>query len=94
MLSESFALLGLPQTAPPSEIREVYMRKAQQCHPDLGGNVADFTVLVQAYTEAITWAKDMPCPECTNGWQTLTKGFTQLEIMCNVCLGTGKRGNR
>ena len=44
-----YAILGVEPTAPLSEIKRAYKRKASQHHPDKGGDEAEFKKLQEAY---------------------------------------------
>lgn len=41
--------LGVPSTADEQEIRQAYRRRAQQCHPDKGGDKEEFQRVKQAF---------------------------------------------
>lgn len=91
MLSESLALLGIDESASLTSVRAAYMGKAQKLHPDMGGDASEFSALVVAYHECLNYARQMPCPYCVNGRKRIQKGFAALEIVCEVCGGTGRR---
>jgi len=46
---EFYAVLGVPTTADPGEIRTAYRQAALRSHPDKGGSASDFRLVVQAF---------------------------------------------
>ena len=48
----AFAVLGVPDTASPPEIKTAYREKAKEVHPDHGGDREEFQRLREAYTTA------------------------------------------
>jgi hypothetical protein len=50
--SAAFAVLGLPTSATPSEIRGAYREKVKEVHPDHGGDPESFRRVREAYTAA------------------------------------------
>ena len=54
-VSRALQLLGLPEDAPLSDIRQRYRLLAKRSHPDTGGNHKDFIEINDAYNCVITW---------------------------------------
>ena len=91
MLSESFSMLGIDESASLSDVRFAYMSKAQKMHPDMGGDASQFSMLVVAYHECLEHTRQASCPHCVSGRKKIQKGFAVLEIICEICGGSGRR---
>jgi len=48
-LSEAFAILGVPSTADPKEIKAAYRKRVNETHPDKGGDAREFIKVRAAY---------------------------------------------
>lgn len=60
---DPFAVLGLPPTASPDEVKAAYRAAARRLHPDVGGDEEAFKVLTRAADAALeiaTGAKPRP----------------------------------
>lgn len=55
-MSDPFALLGLPPTASPDEVKAAYRSAARRMHPDAGGDEASFRALQDARMRALRYA--------------------------------------
>ena len=54
---DPFAVLGLPPTATPAQVKAAYRAKSRQLHPDAGGDEESFRELVLAAEQASAYAK-------------------------------------
>jgi hypothetical protein len=57
---EAFTLLRLPESSPPTRIKEAYHQLALKHHPDLGGAHLMMVALNRAYELALAYAKASP----------------------------------
>jgi len=48
---EAFRILGLPLGSDKALIRRRFLQECLRCHPDKGGNVADFVTMRMAYSQ-------------------------------------------
>lgn len=53
---DPFAVLGLPPTATPAQVKAAYRAKSRELHPDAGGDEAAFRELVEAAHLAAEYA--------------------------------------
>lgn len=83
---DSFAALGLPDSATALEVRAAYHDKARSLHPDAGGDPHEFAVLHAHYTVALDRANNRPCHRC-QGKKTVTlkQGWHTLTVKCPTC---------
>jgi DnaJ-class molecular chaperone len=89
-VSDSFATLGLPRTATPTEVKARWRALRTQLHPDHGGDAVKFHDAQRAYDLALKLAQ--VCPRCDGkGKRIHTMGFNQLVVRCPDCRGTGGR---
>jgi hypothetical protein len=51
-LTEAFAILGVPTDADPDALRAAYRERVKDCHPDQGGDPAEFARVRRAYERA------------------------------------------
>jgi hypothetical protein len=49
--------LGLDETCSVTQVRDAYRRLAETCHPDLGGDRAQFLKLRRHYEQALSYAR-------------------------------------
>jgi DnaJ-class molecular chaperone len=91
----AFAALGLTPGASPAQVRTAYVAAGKACHPDVGGTVAAFVELRDAYAAALAYALAEPCVNCDGrgGAQVITRSWSTVRVQCAVCVGTGKRHN-
>jgi len=52
--SDAYAVLGVSADADAATLREAYRRRVKDCHPDQGGDPAEFARVQRAYEEART----------------------------------------
>lgn len=90
-MSKAFAILGLPETATPDEVRAKWRELVKVHHPDRGGNPCDFTEIHKAYMIAMKEASaPKPCPQCNGtGKIKQSHGFSSIDMLCMACGGTG-----
>jgi DnaJ-class molecular chaperone len=92
-LLSSFKLLGLDLDARVAAIKDAYKNHAMAKHPDVGGDVQDFTDLNEAYKQCVEYARRVPCGQCGGHGFTDRVG-ADLRITrtkCDACQGTGRR---
>lgn len=53
---DPFAVLGLPPTASPEEVKAAYRAAARRLHPDVGGDEESFRALTRAADAALDFA--------------------------------------
>jgi DnaJ-class molecular chaperone len=96
MPESPFEILGLPDTASPTQVRAAYRLKVATpgVHPDLGGSSEAFEALRSAYQRALHIAENAPCPDCrgTGKVGTGESSFVKTLMRCMTCRGSGKRG--
>ena len=51
-LTQAFAILGVPTDADPAALRAAYRERVKDCHPDQGGDPAEFARVRRAYERA------------------------------------------
>lgn len=90
-MSKAFALLDLPVTATPEEIKAKWRDLAMVHHPDHGGNPCTFDELRKAYKAALEEASQPKiCPECKGQRKILQgHGFNTISMPCKTCGGLG-----
>lgn len=91
-ITDSYKLLGLPETANPEEVKSRYRELTKQHHPDLGGSPVQFQAVQTAYKRVVDHMRSASCPECRGRGKVLrAKGFLSLHMDCKDCGGTGRR---
>ena len=90
-MSKAFAILNLPETATPAEVKGRWRELCRVHHPDRGGNAVEFDEFRKAYNEAMKIAQEpKPCRSCDGkGKIKKTSGWNSIELPCNVCGGSG-----
>ncbi len=87
-----FEKLGLLPDATVSQVKDKYFELAKTLHPDHGGDAVKFHEMHLAYNAALAIAsKPKICQPCGGrGKTTIRKGFATMDLMCQVCRGTGR----
>ena len=93
LIIEAFGVLGLDINAGLNEIKAAYRAHCFNQHPDHGGDVDQFSRLNDAYTSAIEFAKNAPCPQCngTGTFAMINAAMRLTPVSCPRCDGTGRR---
>lgn len=79
-------LLGLPETATESEVRQRWRALLHEVHPDVGGNVVQFRELRAAYQEALDLVHNRQCPRCGGtGFVLAGVGGITVKVRCSSC---------
>ena len=89
---KAFTLLGLCDSADPSEVKARWRELCRNLHPDRGGDAGEFHRMRKAYEVALQESMmPKPCPECQGSGKTqVCRGFNTVWIACEFCGGTGK----
>ncbi len=91
-ITESYALLGLAETATPDEVKAKYKDLVKAHHPDLGGNAVQFQAVQNAYKRVVDHMRAANCPECRGRGKVLrARGFSSMHETCRDCQGSGRR---
>lgn len=93
---DHYAVLGVPKTATPDEIKKAYRKLASQHHPDKGGDTAKFQQLQEAYAVLSDPEKkaqyDNPQPQgFPGGFQWNVHGMDMNDIFSQM-FGDFQRG--
>lgn len=90
-MSKAFAILGLPETATPEEVKAKWRELCMIHHPDRGGNPCDFNEIRKAYKIAMNEASaPKACTTCGGtGKVKHSHGFNSIDMPCPVCGGSG-----
>lgn len=86
-----FEILGLTDTASPTEVQTRWRELASEHHPDRGGDPEKFHVCREAYEAALKESEEpKPCAECGGvGKIRVSRGFNQVTTTCPTCRGSG-----
>lgn len=83
-------ILGVSPDASEDEIRRAYKRAAMRCHPDRGGDMAEFQRVKKAY-EQLNKVRKGRCPVCKGkGVVEKRHGFFVNRTNCPKCWRIGK----
>lgn len=79
--------LGLPDTATAAEVKAAFREKAQELHPDHGGDPVEFDALRNTYMAALSEIANRKC-SCCNGTKKVerTIGFRTIKLACPLCV--------
>lgn len=90
-MSKAFAIMGLPDTATPDEVKAKWRELCMIHHPDRGGNAVEFNTIRKAYKAAMEEASaPKACPQCLgSGKIKQTHGWSSIELPCASCGGVG-----
>jgi DnaJ-class molecular chaperone len=90
--TDPFAELNLDRDSSPEIVRARWRQLASEHHPDKGGSLPDFLRYQEAYRAALKIVQDDPCPACGGrGVRGVSRGFSSIDIQCDVCGGSKKR---
>jgi DnaJ-class molecular chaperone len=92
-ITESYKLLGLPETATPDELKAKYRELTKQHHPDMaGGNAVQFQAVQNAYKKVVDHMRAANCEDCRGRGKVLrARGFSSMHETCKACGGSGRR---
>ena len=92
-ITKSYALLDLPETATPEQVKAKYRDLTKQHHPDMpAGDAVQFQAVQAAYKKVVAHMRAANCPECRGRGKVLrAKGFSSMHETCKDCGGTGRR---
>lgn len=89
-MASPFEILGLPETATPSEIKARWRQLGSKHHPDHGGDPEEFDKYRKAYKKAMETANEpKPCEACKDGKIEINRGWSTINMVCTVCNGEG-----
>lgn len=90
-MSSAREKFGLPADASPEIIISEWRKLASIHHPDKGGNPDEFGRFRKLYLTALEEARQPVICHCCKGKKkiTLVRGFSQVEMICPTCKGTG-----
>jgi DnaJ-class molecular chaperone len=81
-----FAALGLSDSASLEEVKLAFRQRAQELHPDHGGDPKEFEALQAIYNEAKHEVLARKCPTCHGtGKVQHSHGFTTVDMPCPTC---------
>ena len=81
-----FLVLGLADTATESEVRQQWRALLHVHHPDVGGTVAQFIELRDAFNAALDKVANRRCPKCNgDGYVVAAAGGVGVKIRCGAC---------
>ena len=69
------------------ELRTIYLKRAQHCHPDvMTGDSVEWNQVIDAYDVLRTYIDAQPCKYCGDtGVEVVQKGFIRHEVTCKHC---------
>ena len=78
-----FQILGLPEDASHSDVKQAFRRLAALHHPDRGGSAEMFTKIRRAYEQAL---KPRRCLQCKGlGHIRIKEGAFTKKVPCPTC---------
>jgi DnaJ-class molecular chaperone len=81
-----FAALGLSDSASLEEVKLAFRQRAQELHPDHGGDPMEFEALQAIYNEAKQEVLSRKCPTCHGtGKVQHSVGFSSIDMPCPTC---------
>lgn len=83
-MKDLYEELGVPPRASAEMIRETYLAKARELHPDKGGDVEAMTRLSAVY-------KTLHDPSSRKTYDGALQVSDKFPKLCSVCDGTGQR---
>lgn len=85
-------ILGIPPDSSPEKIKLTYRALVFKCHPDVGGDRAEFIKLSLAYQAALAEAtQPVLCSECSGlGVVPRISGWAVINEHCFKCKGSGQ----
>ncbi len=92
-MSDPFELMGLLDSAAPSEVKARFIELSKTLHPDHGGSLESFQELRTTYDEAMAIAQQprlCTAEGCERGKVATMNGFTTTWKNCPTCGGKGK----
>lgn len=76
-------VVGLPDTSSELEVKVWWRGRAQELHPDLGGDPEIFQQTHEAYLKALDYVSTKACPVCGGkGYVDHVHGFFALKVLC------------